>query len=167
MQWGLYPAWTKPGEKPKIAPINARSETVAEKPMFRGLIKKNRCIIPANGFYEWRKEGSSKQPYFIRPTDGQLFLFAGLWSTATSADGELFQTYTILTTNASDKMVYLHHRQPVSLTNDDADMWLDTDIDEAEPLEHLFTPPPDEATEYYPVTNAVGSPENIVGTESK
>ncbi|MGI8963155.1 MAG: SOS response-associated peptidase, partial [Thermomicrobiales bacterium] len=72
MTWGLIPTWTKPGEKPKVAPINARAETVAEKPMFRSLVKHRRCLVPANGFYEWKRSPDGKQPHFVQPTKGQL-----------------------------------------------------------------------------------------------
>lgn len=160
MTWGLIPFWTKPGEKPKVAPINARSETVAEKPMFRNLVKRNRCIVPANGFYEWRKEGSEKQPYFIRPTDGQLFLFAGLWDRYIDARGDAIRTFTILTTSANEHMAYLHDRQPVILSDDGANEWLDSDIDTFAPLEHLTVPVGSDAIEYLPVSKTVNNTRN-------
>jgi pantoate--beta-alanine ligase len=81
MHWGLIPKWTKPGQRPKVMPINARSETAADKPMFKGLMRHRRCIVPANGFYEWQARGGSKQPYFIHPRDHDLFLFAVLFKT--------------------------------------------------------------------------------------
>src|SRR5690606_14730956 len=87
MQWGLIPSWLKPGEKPKVAPINARSETIAEKPMFRNLVKRNRCLVPANGFYEWKRTGGPKQPYLIHLKDEPIMLMAGLYSVRTDEEG--------------------------------------------------------------------------------
>ncbi len=80
MHWGLIPKWTKPGQRPKVMPINARAETAGDKPMFKGLMRHRRCIVPANGYYEWQARGGAKQPYFIHPEDHDLFLFAGLWA---------------------------------------------------------------------------------------
>src|SRR6476646_5110021 len=82
MQWGLIPKWTTPGERPRTAPINARAETLNERPMFRSLIRNRRCLVPASGFYEWQKRGDGKQPYYIHPRDGGLMLFAGLYDEA-------------------------------------------------------------------------------------
>jgi putative SOS response-associated peptidase YedK len=157
MTWGLIPRWTKPGEKPKVAPINARSETLADKPMFRGLVKSRRIVVPANGFYEWKREGSAKQPYFIRPTEGQLMLFAGLYDVAKDADGHPLESFTILTTSANDTMTGLHDRMPVMLDDEGVEQWLDPDLDELGPLAHLLEPAPDEAIEAFPVSKAVNN----------
>lgn len=158
MTWGLIPRWTRPGERPKVAPINARSETIAEKPMFRSLVKSRRCVVPSNGFYEWKKLPSGKQPYLIEPTDGELMLFAGLYDQARTADGEPLESFTIVTTSANQTMGGLHDRMPVILEDDDAiDAWLDADLTEFEPLEHLLKPAADDAIRVYPVSRAVNN----------
>jgi len=157
MTWGLIPRWTKPGEKPKIAPINARSETVGEKSMFKSLVKSRRIIVPANGFYEWKREGSAKQPFFIRPTNGQVMLFAGLYDVARDADGNALESFTILTTSSNDTMAHLHDRMPVMLDADGVEEWLDPDLDALEPLEHLFRPAPGDAITIHPVSKAVNN----------
>ena len=104
MQWGLIPRWAKPGGKKPMAPINARAETITEKPMFRNLVKRNRCLVPANGFYEWKNLGDHKQPYYITVPDDPLFGFAGLYDTYTNDEGEEASTYTIITTEPNELM---------------------------------------------------------------
>ena len=157
MHWGLIPRWTKPGEKPKVAPINARSETLTEKPMFRSLVKSRRCIVPANGFYEWKREGNAKQPFFITPTRHQLMLFAGLYDEATGVDGEPLESYSIITTSSNHTMADLHDRMPVILEDDDVEMWLDREFTEFAPLEHLLQPSADDAITTWAVTKDVNN----------
>ena len=157
MTWGLIPRWTKPGERPKISPINARSETIGEKTMFKSLVSSRRVIVPVNGFYEWKKVGSAKQPYYITPTDGQLMLFAGLYDVAKDADGQPLESFTILTTSANDTMSDLHERMPVMLDNDGVEDWLDQGIDELGPLEHLLQPAPNDSIELQAVSKAVNN----------
>jgi putative SOS response-associated peptidase YedK len=157
MHWGLIPKWTKPGEKPKVAPINARSETLAEKPMFRSLIKQRRCIVPANGFYEWKREGSAKQPFFIEPTRHQLMLFAGLFDEAQAIDGEPLESFAIITTSSNRTMADLHDRMPVILEDDDLEAWLDRELTDFGPLEQLMQPADDDAIERYPVSREVNN----------
>lgn len=157
MHWGLIPKWTKPGEKPKVAPINARSETLAEKPMFRSLIKQRRCIVPANGFYEWKREGSAKQPFFIEPTKHQLMLFAGLFDEAEAIDGEPLESFAIITTSSNRTMADLHDRMPVILEDDDLEAWLDRELTDFGPLEQLMQPADDDAIERYPVSREVNN----------
>ena len=98
-----------------MAPINARAETLSEKPMFRNLVKRNRCLVPANGFYEWKNLGDHKQPYYITVPDDPLFAFAGLYDTYTNDEGEEASTYTIITTEPNELMSTLHNRMPVIL----------------------------------------------------
>ncbi|MGI8484649.1 MAG: SOS response-associated peptidase [Thermomicrobiales bacterium] len=168
MSWGLVPRWTKPGERPKITPINARSETVAEKPMFRSLFKQRRCIVPANGFYEWQRvdqhsgsgKGSTKQPYYIHLKDDPMMFFAGLYDEAPGKDGKPFESYTIITTTANEKMAHLHDRMPVMIEPRDIEHWLSRSETESEPLEYLLKPAPDGAIDIYPVSTAVNSPRN-------
>jgi len=157
MRWGLIPKWTKPGQSPKVTPINARSETLDEKPMFRSLIKQRRCIVPANGFYEWRGTKGDKRPYFIHPTDGQLMLFAGLYDEARGINDDLLESYSIITTNANGPMSRLHDRMPVILDADDVSEWLDRDLTEIEPLEHLLRPADDDAIGIQPVAKSVNN----------
>lgn len=157
MTWGLIPRWTKPGEKPKITPINARSETIGEKAMFKGLVKSRRVVVPANGFYEWKREGSAKQPFFIHPTDGTLMLFAGLYDVAKDVEGNPIESFTILTTTANDAMAELHDRMPVMLDADGVEEWLDPDLDALEPLAHLLQPAANDAIAVYPVSSAVNN----------
>ncbi len=129
LRWGLVPFWAK---DPSIGNrmINARSETVAEKPSFRSAYKKRRCLILADGFYEWCKEGDGKTPYFISLADGSPFAFAGLWENWTSKESdESLQSATIITAAASDFMAQLHHRMPVVMRPEQADRWLGGDAE--------------------------------------
>jgi putative SOS response-associated peptidase YedK len=120
-QWGLVPHWVK--GTPRQRPINARGETVAEKPFFRNAFRNRRCLIPANGFYEWKRDGVRKQPYFFHLEDRDLFAFAGLWESREGEDGPS-QTCAIITTSASAVMRPVHDRMPVILDPDQYDGWL-------------------------------------------
>jgi len=127
LRWGLVPFWAK---DPSIGNrmINARAETVAEKPSFRAAYRKRRCLILADGFYEWRKEADGKTPYFISLASGEPFAFAGLWEDWRAKDSdESLQSTAIITTAANDFMSQLHHRMPVVLQQDAADRWLGGD----------------------------------------
>ena len=129
LRWGLVPFWAK---DPSIGNrmINARAETVAEKPSFRNAYKKRRCLILADGFYEWRKEGDGKTPYFISLADGSPFAFASLWEDWSSKESdETLQTTAIITTAASDFMAQLHQRMPVVMQPEQAERWLGGDMD--------------------------------------
>ncbi|MBA3379476.1 MAG: SOS response-associated peptidase [Chloroflexia bacterium] len=157
MSWGLIPKWTKPGERPKVAPINARSETVTEKPMFRSLVKHRRCIVPANGFYEWKRLPEGKQPFYIEPAGQQLMLFAGLFDEAKMVGGDPLESFSIITTHANEAMSSLHDRMPVILDDADIEAWLDRDLTEFEPLEHLMRPVPNEAIAIHEVSKDVNN----------
>ena len=129
LRWGLVPFWAK---DPSIGNrmINARSETVAEKPSFRNAYKKRRCLVLADGFYEWRKEGDVKTPYFISLADASPFAFAGLWEDWNSKESdESLQTTAIITTAASDFMAQLHQRMPVVMRPAEAERWLAGDME--------------------------------------
>jgi len=161
MSWGLVPRWTRPGEKPAVTPINARAETLAEKPMFRSLVKRNRCIVPANGFYEWQRENGSKgpkQPWYIHLRDEPLMFFAALYDEAKREDGPPLASYTIITTHANDAMAGLHDRMPVIVPPDDVEHWLSRSETDFDALGYLLEPVPDEAIAMYPVSKAVNSP---------
>jgi putative SOS response-associated peptidase YedK len=160
LRWGLIPSWSTDA---KIAYklINARSETVASKPAFRAAFKKHRCLIPASGFYEWRKIGAgSKQPYFIRPCDGDgLFAFAGLWETWNDPQGQVVESCTILTTEANELMQPLHDRMPVILDPASEDLWLDP-LSPADALRALFVPFDSDRMESFPVSSWVSNARN-------
>lgn len=124
VRWGLIPFWAK---DPSIGArtINARSETVAERPTFRDSFRKRRCLVAADGFYEWKAAGKKKQPYYIHFADDRPFAFAGLWDRWKPADGEPIESCTILTTSASKSLASLHERMPVILRPEDHLAWLD------------------------------------------
>jgi len=129
LRWGLVPFWAK---EPAIGNrmINARAETVAEKPAFRAAFRKRRCLVLADGFYEWHREGSTKTPYYISAADGEPFAFAALWETWKSKDSDdSIQSTTLITTEADDFMASMHHRMPVVLRAESADRWLGGDDD--------------------------------------
>lgn len=155
-QWGLVPAWAK---DPAIGTrlINARAETVAEKPSFRSAFKRRRCLIPADGFYEWTGPQGAKQPYFVT-VDAPPVAFAGLWEHWESPDGEL-ETCTIVTTTANQVVERVHDRMPVILAKDEYDLWLDPDFP-MPAVGSLLDPWPAERTVLYPVGKAVGNPRN-------
>ena len=123
-RWGLVPFWAK---DPAIGNrmINARAETVAEKPSFRAAYRHRRCLVLADGFYEWKKEGDTKTPYFISLQNGHPFAFAGLWETWSAKESdETIQSTTLITTAANESMAEVHHRMPIVLQPDTADRWL-------------------------------------------
>lgn len=122
LKWGLIPSWAKDA---KMAQINARADTAATKPMFRSAFKKRRCLIPADGYYEWLREGKAKQPYLYEVDGGKVFAFAGLWEWWGGPDGKSpVESVTILTTEANELAAEVHNRMPVILDSDDYDAWL-------------------------------------------
>ncbi|MDD2540344.1 MAG: SOS response-associated peptidase [Desulfuromonadaceae bacterium] len=158
MKWGLVPSWAK---DPKIGTslINARSETVAEKPSFRHAIKKNRCIIPATGFFEWLHCGNKKQPFYIHMSDGGLMAFAGIWEHWHSPDNEnIIGTFSILTTTSNDLIAPLHERMPVILRKEDYDLWLNKNMQDPTELQYLYRPIPSDQLDMYPVSERMNSP---------
>lgn len=166
MHWGLIPRWTKPGERPKTMPINARAETVAEKSMFRGLLRQRRCLVPISGFYEWKRTGGAKQPYFIHSRDEPGLLLAGLYDEAPGPvgdgdePGESLQSFTIITTAANERVAPLHDRMPVMLDTGAATDWLDRDETDPAALERLLAPIAADELDAYPVSRAVNSTRN-------
>jgi len=154
MKWGLVPTWAK-DEKLKL--INTRSETAHEKPSFKNSFKNQRCLIPADGFLEW--QGKEKQPHYIQLREQVLFAFAGLWSTWRNDKGENLNTYTILTTEANEKLTPIHARMPVILRSEQYDTWLahDSSLDT---VRSLLTPFPSEEFDFHPVSKEVNSPKN-------
>jgi len=160
LKWGLVPPWAK---DPSIGSrmINARSETVAEKPSFRRAFDRQRCIIPADGFYEWRKDGKVKIPMLFRLREGRPFAFAGLWEAwrPPSGEGETLFTCTILTTVANELVQPVHDRMPVILPKEAIDLWLDRDVP-GEGVRGLLVPYPAEEMEAYEVSTRVNSVKN-------
>lgn len=161
--WGLIPSWSKdPSVGSKM--INARAETVAEKPSYRAAFKRRRCLVPATGFYEWQKQGTNKQPFFIHMADKQPFAIAGLWEQWMSPDGSELQTCALLTTSANELMESLHDRMPVIVAPEDYAQWLGTGKDstprELDQLQHLLRPFDTQKMAAYPVDKAVGNTRN-------
>ncbi|MEM9706907.1 MAG: SOS response-associated peptidase [Pseudomonadota bacterium] len=125
LRWGFIPSWRKKEEGRPL--INARAETVSEKPTFRAAFKRRRCLIPADGFYEWTGEKAARMPHYIRPERAGVFAFAGIWETAMSADGAEVDTVALLTTAAGPDIKALHHREPVVIAASKFAAWLETD----------------------------------------
>jgi putative SOS response-associated peptidase YedK len=156
-QWGLVPSWARdPESGPR--PINARAEGLADKPTFRGALRHGRCLIPASGFFEWKKVGKGKQAFYIHPETGRLFAFAGLHSHWQGADGEL-ETCTIITTTANAVMAPIHDRMPVILPPEAWSLWLDPESSTKQSLE-LLCPCPPERLSLHPVSSRVGNARN-------
>lgn len=140
LRWGLVPAWAQ-DLRIGARLINARAETVAEKPAFRAAFKSRRCLIPADGYYEWQKTGARKQPYFIRLQDDRPFALAGLWERWSGSEGDPpLETCTIITTAANGTTASIHDRMPAILAQDDYSLWLDPDLQDRPALEQLLRP---------------------------
>ena len=159
LKWGLVPSWAK---DPSIGHrlINARGETVAEKPAFRKAFKQQRCLVLADGYYEWKQEGQSKQPYYIRFKDHRLFALAGLWERWEKMEGALLETCTLITTSPNAVMKPIHHRMPVILASKDFADWLNPSLQAVERVNGLLRPFPSEEMEAYPVSQLVNNPRN-------
>ena len=159
VRWGLVPSWAK---DPSIGSrmINARGETVATKPAFRSAVKYRRCLIPADGFFEWKKTGSAKQPHWIRFADGRAFAFAGLWERWRPADGQPVDSCTIITTTPNRLVAGIHDRMPVILARGRHREWLGPERLPDGRLETLMVPYPPEKMEARPVSNHVNRPAN-------
>lgn len=163
VHWGLIPSWSKdPSMGARM--INARSETVAEKPSFRAAYKRRRCLVAADGFYEWQRVDGRKQPYYVQVGDGGPFAIAGLWELWTSPDGGELESCTLLTTDANELMEPIHNRMPVILAPEDYAMWLgsggDDDRRTLDQLHHLLRPYPSEPMHAIPVSTYVNNPRN-------
>lgn len=143
LKWGLIPSWAK---DPSIGSrmINARSETVDVKPAFRNSLRHRRCIIPANGFYEWQEVGGKKKPLYVKMKDGSPMLFAGLWDHWKSPEGSEIESCTILTTNSNELIKPLHDGMPVILDKQDVDLWLGPRVTKPGKLKPLIKPYPPE-----------------------
>jgi putative SOS response-associated peptidase YedK len=160
VRWGLIPAWAK---NPKELPLlfNARSETAAEKPAFKAAMRHRRVLIPASGFYEWKRRGTSKaQPYFVRPKGGGLVAFAGLIETYAEANGSEIDTGAILTTQANAEFASIHERMPAVIEPRDFDRWLDCRSQEPRDVADLLRPVRQGLFEAIPVSEKVNSVAN-------
>ncbi|MDZ8078268.1 MAG: SOS response-associated peptidase [Nostoc sp. DcaGUA01] len=156
LHWGLIPSWAKdPGMGAKL--INARAETVAEKPAFRSAFKHRRCLVLADGFYEWQRQQGKKQPFYFRLQDGKPFAFAGLWERWHSPAKEEIISCTILTTSANELLQPIHERMPVILESQDYDLWLDSQVQTPQTLQQLLRPYPAPAMTAYPVSTIVNN----------
>ena len=159
MRWGLIPNWAK---DPSIAAgtINAKSETAATRPAFRDPLKLRRCLIPADGFYEWQRTGRSKQPYCFEVNQAALFAFAGLWDGWKNAEGQWIKTCSILTTTPNAVTSAVHNRMPAILDRATYDLWLDPDMTSVQVISELLKPYDSNPMRSYPVSNRVNRVEH-------
>jgi len=157
MQWGLIPYWAK-DIRTIQHPINARAEGLTEKPMFRELLKDKRCLIPASGFYEWKKELKRKIPFYLHLKDNPVFSFAGLYDVWHNPAGDVLKTYTIITTNSNNLIVPIHNRMPVILNREDEGRWLSREPLTSNEMQKILAPYPADGMEVYPVSERVNSP---------
>jgi putative SOS response-associated peptidase YedK len=161
MRWGLVPSWAKdPAVGARM--INARAETAAEKPAFRDSLERQRCLIPADGFYEWQRNGRSKQPHFFEMVDRRPFAFAGLWDRWRRPDGNPLETFTVLTTTPNPLMADIHDRMPVILTAENYALWLDPGFRDTAAATEMLTPFDARGMRRYPVSERVNSVINDV-----
>ena len=159
LHWGLIPHWAK-DRKMAYRMINARAETVADKPAYRSAFQRRRCLIPATGFFEWRPIGGGKRPYNITLREGGLMAFDGLWESWAGLAGERIESCTIIVTEANAAVRPIHDRMPVILAPALHETWLDPAVRDAETLQSLLRPYPAELIQAYPVSTSVGNPAN-------
>lgn len=159
MRWGLIPSWARdPSAAAKM--INARSETAATKPAFRDPLRLRRCLIPTDGFYEWKRDGKTKQPFCFEVNKGQLFAFAGLWDRWKDPSGNWIKTCSILTTTPNTVTASIHDRMPVILDPDSYDLWLDPGMQDVRAISELLKPYDAHSMRCYPVSPRVNHVEN-------
>lgn len=160
LRWGLVPSWAE-DLRVGARMINARAETAAQKPAFRRAFRSRRCLVLADGFYEWRRRGNQRQPHLIRMHDGRPFAFAGLWERwVNPEDGEVVESCTLLTTGPNELVEKIHHRMPVILEPGDYDRWLDPRVSDPEELAPLLRPFPADEMVSHAVSQRVNSPRN-------
>jgi putative SOS response-associated peptidase YedK len=159
LRWGLIPSWAK-DSKIGHQCINAKAETVAEKPSFRAAFKARRCLVIATGFYEWQVQGKAKQPMWIGLKSSRPFAFAGLWEQWQPPEGAAIESCTILTTEPNELLRPIHNRMPVILAPTSHDQWLDPSFQQAEPLRALLRPYPSEDFQAYAVSTLVNNPRH-------
>jgi putative SOS response-associated peptidase YedK len=159
VRWGLLPSWVK-DPKTFTLLINARGESAAEKPAFRAAMKRRRCLIPADGFYEWQAAGDRKRPFYVRAKSGAPLAFAGLWETWTGPNGEELETAAIVTTQANRTLKPIHDRMPVIVPPEGFDLWLDGANVDATTAAALIAPAPEGLLEAYEISTAVNRTAN-------
>ncbi len=159
VRWGLLPSWVK-DPKAFTLLINARGETVCDKPAYRAAMKRRRCLIPADGFYEWQKAGDRKRPFYVRAKSGAPLAFAGLWETWMGPNGEELETAAIVTTAANDTLKPIHERMPVIVPREAFDLWLNCSDVDAKTAEALIAPAPEGLLEAYEISTAVNRTAN-------
>ena len=159
LRWGLIPSWAKDAQMGSRM-INARAETLAERPAFRAAFARRRCLVLADGFYEWRRSGNSRIPMRIVMKSREPFAFAGLWDTWQDPEGEVVRSCTIITTEPNELLQPIHDRMPVILAEGAESLWLDDDLRDPLALGSLLTPYPDGALEAYRVSALVNRPSN-------
>ena len=159
VRWGLLPSWVK-DPKAFTLLINARGESATEKPAFRAAMKRRRCLIPADGFYEWQAAAGRKQPFYVRAKSGAPFAFAGLWETWEGPNGEELDTAAIVTTRANCALSPIHDRMPVVVPPEAFDLWLDCTKVDATTASALLAPAPENFFEAYPVSTHVNRVAN-------
>ena len=151
--WGLVPSWSKES-KPQHLLINARAEGIEVKPSFRGPVRHRRCIVPASGFFEWRRQGAGKQPYFVRPAADEVFALAGIWDHWEGQQGDVLESVAIITTSANELMQPIHDRMPVILGKENVTAWIAPQT-EFEKALAMLGPYPSEKMVAYPVNSVV------------
>jgi putative SOS response-associated peptidase YedK len=159
VRWGLLPSWVKDPKNFSLL-INARGESLTKKPAFRAAMQRRRCLVPADGFYEWKATGTRKQPYYVRAKSGQPLAFAGLWETWTGPNGEELETAAIVTTRANRALADIHERMPVIVPPEAFNMWLDCVNVDAETAGALIAPASENLLEAYEVSTAVNRTAN-------
>jgi putative SOS response-associated peptidase YedK len=159
VRWGLLPSWVK---DPKTFALlaNARGESLTEKPAFRAAVKRRRCLIPADGFYEWQANGARKQPYYVHAKSGATLAFAGLWEHWTGPNGEELETAAIITAPANRTLAPIHARMPVVVPPEAFDLWLDCANVDVETASTLIMPAPNDLLEAYEISTAVNRTAN-------
>ncbi len=159
MRWGFLPSWVKEPETFSLI-INARCETALQKPSFKSAMRHRRCIIPANGFYEWKREDGVKTPYYIKPRKQEIIGFAGLYETYMAKNGSEIDTMCFLTTKASRDIAEIHHRMPVLIDPEKSDIWLDCGQNRAQDLNLFFDNTEEGRYDILPVSNRINNARN-------
>ena len=159
VRWGLMPSWVKDPREFSLL-INARGDSVVDKPAFRAAMRRRRCLVPADGFFEWKHEGNRRRPFVVRPKSGGPVAFAGLWETWTGPNGEEMESAAIITTDANRALRAIHDRVPVAIMPDAFDLWLDCERVDARTAAALLVPPPEEFFEAYEISTAVNRVAN-------
>jgi len=159
VRWGLIPSWAKDASG-SASMINARSESAATKPAFRDALKSRRCLVPADGFYEWARDGKTRQPYCFEVNGGELFTFAGLWERWKDPSGQWIKSCSILTTTPNAVTSAVHDRMPVILNPDDYDLWLDPGFTDVTAVAEMLRPYDARPMRCYPVSTRINQAAN-------